>query len=129
MGTKSAKPKLGEKVFTSQGYVTDSDSDVNDISGQELRTPRKVFSLARREYVLLKTYVIISCVYVILWLPHVAVTFVLNYTPFTPVSDWLITLVTCLTHCPQFVLPVICMTYNDSFRRCVAKTLCCAKRR
>ena len=128
-GMKKAKPKLGEKVFTEQGYVTDSDTDVDDVSGKELRSPQRVFSLARREYVLLKTYVIISCVYVILWLPHVAVTFVVNRDPYTDISDWIVYLVTCLTHWTQCVLPAISLAYNDTFRRCVAKTLGCGKRR
>ena len=128
-GMKKAKPKLGEKVFTKQGYVTDSDSDVDDASGKELRAPQRVFSLARREYVLLKTYVIVSCVYFILWLPHVAVTFVVNRDPYAGVADWVVHLVTSLTHWAQVALPTIYLAYNVSFRRCVMKTLRCGGRR
>lgn len=125
-GMKRAKPVLGDKVFTDQGYVTDSDSDVNDVSAKELRAPRKVYSLASREYALLKTYVIISCVYVILWFPHVVLTFVVTFDPLSnKLSDWPFTLVTCLTHCTHFAVTLVYLTCNSSFRRCVRKTLCC----
>ncbi|KAL8601565.1 hypothetical protein ACOMHN_003831 [Nucella lapillus] len=124
VGVSAVKPTLGDKVFTDQGYVTDSDSDVDNVTAEELRTPRKVYSLAKREYVLLKTYVIVTCVYVILWLPYVALTFVVNYDPYKDVPDWLVTVITCLTHCTQFAVPLVYLTYNESFRRCVLKTIC-----
>ncbi|KAL8601559.1 hypothetical protein ACOMHN_003825 [Nucella lapillus] len=73
---------------------------------------------------LLKTYVIVTCVYVILWLPYEALTFVVNYDPFKDVPDWLVTVITCLTHCTQFAVPLVYLTYNESFRRCVLKTIC-----
>ncbi|XP_076443049.1 rhodopsin, GQ-coupled-like [Babylonia areolata] len=129
VGVRAVKPTLGNKVFTPQGYVTDSDSDVDNVTAKDLRTPRKVYSLAKREYVLLKTYVVLSCVYVIMWLPYEVLTFVVNYEPDRSVPGWLATLFTCITHCTQFALPLVYLTYNPSFRRCFLKTLRCGGRR
>lgn len=123
-GMKKCKPKLGNRKFTSQGYVTDSDSDVNEISAKEERGLKKRYILSKRDYSLTKTYVIITCVYVSLWLPYVVVTLLVNNEPYKSVPDWLINVFTCLTHFTLFALPVVYFLHNDSFRRCLIKTLC-----
>nr|KAG5712342.1 hypothetical protein BaRGS_023921 [Batillaria attramentaria] len=122
-GTKPWKPRLGTKKFTSQGYISDSDSDLNEVSQKEERTLKKRYILSRRDYVLTKTYVIITCVYVIVWLPYVAVTFLVNNEPYKNVPDWLVTIVTCLTHSTSFILPLTYFLHNDTFRRSAVKTL------
>lgn len=122
-GMKSKKPVLGREV-DQDGYVRDTSSD------EETKVPKtdkskvqNISYLYKSDVTLIKTYLMVTVVFLLLWLPYVIVTYIVTYDRYHGIHDAIFYFVVILIHCTSFVKPLIYVIQNENFRRHLEKAL------
>lgn len=131
-GTKAVKPNIGKKfTYTEDGYVSnDSSDDENTESNVQKGTPKqvvrqkKVYHMAKNDSLLMKTYVFMTILFFLLWLPYLIVTYIFLKNRYADISDEIVFVVVFLCQCTTFIKPVVYVTYNTHFRKHVKKCFC-----
>lgn len=131
-GTKAVKPNIGKKfTYTEDGYVSnDSSDDENTESNVQKGTPKqvvrqkKVYHMAKNDSLLMKTYVFMTILFFLLWLPYLIVTYIFLKNRYADISDEIVFVVVFLCQCTTFIKHVVYVTYNTHFRKHVVKCFC-----
>lgn len=120
-GMKSKKPVLGREV-DQDGYVRDNSSDEETkVSKTDKSKVQNIFYLYKSDVTLIKTYLMVTVVFLLLWLPYVIVTYILTHDRYHGIPDAVFYFVVILIHCTSFVKPLIYVIQNENFRGHLAK--------
>ena len=125
VGMRPDKPNLGKMMtFTSRGYVLNN-SENDDAFEPSRRVKKKEYFLAKRDYDLMKAYVVMTCAYVACWLPYVVLSYVWTYEPrsYAPLPWEITAALTLLTHCGSLVKPVVMVLMVEQFKVALLKTV------
>ncbi|XP_061174303.1 5-hydroxytryptamine receptor 1F-like [Saccostrea echinata] len=128
-GTRAIKPNIGKKfTYTEDGYISNDSSDdentketVQKGTQKQNVQQKKVYHMAKNDTLLTKTYIIMTCLTFLLWLPYLVVTYIFLKDRFANISDELVFVVIFLCQCTTLVKPVVYVTYNSHFRKHVIK--------
>ncbi|XP_050407057.1 melatonin receptor type 1A-like [Patella vulgata] len=124
-GIKFKKPKLRPIKYTSQGYVSDSETDDESLEMEEVKRP--FYLMSKTDYDLLKTYVIIICAYVLCWFPYVILSYTWTYSRYSYIPEWLILITVILTHITSCIKPISYYFFNNNLRSAFKKTISLSK--
>lgn len=72
----------------------------------------------------MKTYVFMTILFFLLWLPYLIVTYIFLKNRYADISDEIVFVVVFLCQCTTFIKPVVYVTYNTHFRKHVKKCFC-----
>lgn len=130
-GTKAIKPNIGKKfTYTEDGYISNDSSDdentqksVNKDAQKQTVQQKKVYHMAKNDALLTKTYVIMTFLVFLLWLPYLVVTYIFVKDRYANISDEVMFMLVFLCQCSTLVKPVVYVTYNGYFRKHVIKLL------
>nr|XP_022329717.1 5-hydroxytryptamine receptor 1F-like [Crassostrea virginica] len=128
-GTRAQKPNIGKKfTYTEDGYVSNDSSDdentqktVQKDSQKQTVQQKKVYHMAKNDLLLMKTYIIMTVLVFLLWLPYVVVTYIFLKNRYANISDEIVFVVVFLCQCTTFIKPLVYVTYNSHFRKHVMK--------
>ena len=128
-GTRAQKPNIGKKfTYTEDGYVSNDSSDdentqktVQKDSQKQTVQQKKVYHMAKNDSLLTKTYIIMTILVFLLWLPYVVVTYIFLKNRYANISDEIVFVVVFLCQCTTFIKPLVYVTYNSHFRKHVMK--------
>ena len=128
-GTRVQKPNIGKKfTYTEDGYVSNDSSDdentqktVQKDSQKPTVQQKKVYHMAKNDLLLMKTYIIMTVLVFLLWLPYVVVTYIFLKNRYANISDEIVFAVVFLCQCTTFIKPLVYVTYNSHFRKHVMK--------
>lgn len=131
-GRKRKKPTMGKKtVFTKDGYESNSESSDEDDKKNNLEAKdeneqvviKKVYYLAKTDYLYVKTYLINTILYMALWYPFLIMTYVMVYEFDTiSVTDDAVVAFVWITHATCFVKPLVYFLHNEHIRGHLLKT-------
>lgn len=132
-GTKTKKPTMEKKTeYTNSGYVSNSDTNSSDdeerkaeaVKIKDRKPTKKPFHLNRNDVTLTRTYLIVTGVYILLWLPYIIVSYITTFQFTSTVPDAVVTAVVIVSHCVSFVKPIIYVLHNPQLRKCLKGVLC-----
>ncbi|XP_033735922.1 melanopsin-B-like [Pecten maximus] len=130
-GRKRKKPTIGKVVrYTEDGYESnESSTDEEDEKENITKKPepegmKRVYYLSKRDYELVKTYLITTFVVILLWYPHIIITYVDLYERNVVISANVIRVLVWMTHAAAFVKPIIYFLHNTNMRMHLKKSFC-----
>lgn len=130
-GKKRKKPTIGKVVnYTADGYES-NESSTDEEDEKEYRTKKpepegmkRVYYLSKKDYELVKTYLITTFVVILLWYPHIIITYVDLYERNVVISANIIRVLVLMTHAAAFVKPIIYFLHNTNMRMHLKKAFC-----
>lgn len=130
-GKKRKKPTIGKVVnYTADGYES-NESSTDEEDEKEYRTKKpepegmkRVYYLSKKDYELVKTYLITTFVVILLWYPHIIITYVDLYERNVVISANIIRVLVWMTHAAAFVKPIIYFLHNTNMRMHLKKAFC-----
>ena len=120
-----------DQIFTykEDGNLSNESTDNESTSGKTVQKDsqnqtmqqKKVYHKAKNDSLLTKTYIILTYVVFLLWLPYVIDTYVFMRNGSIDSSDEIVFVVVFLCQCTTFIKPVVYVIYNTHFRKHLMK--------